>query len=62
MMVMGHLPEPETVSDKLRFLLFIFCPKSIAIAAAGFDKTWKPKSERISQRYTTEWGELVCVK
>jgi len=37
-------------------------PKGIAVAAAGFDKTWKPKSERISQRYTTDWKELVGVK
>ncbi len=29
-------------------------PKGIAVAATGFDKTWKPKSERISQRYTTD--------
>jgi DNA polymerase V len=37
-------------------------PKGISLAAAGFDKTWKPKAERISRRYTTDWGELVCVK
>jgi DNA polymerase V len=37
-------------------------PKGIGIAAAGFDKTWKPKAELISQRYTTDWGELVGVK
>jgi len=37
-------------------------PKGIAIASAGLDKTWKPKSERISQRYTTDWRELVNVK
>lgn len=37
-------------------------PKGIAIASAGFDKTWKPKMERISQRYTTDWRELVGVK
>lgn len=37
-------------------------PKAISLAATGFDRTWKAKSERISQRYTTDWRELVCVK
>lgn len=37
-------------------------PKAISIAATGFDKSWKPKAERISQRYTTDWCELVTVK
>ncbi|MGR9117405.1 MAG: DinB/UmuC family translesion DNA polymerase, partial [Gammaproteobacteria bacterium] len=37
-------------------------PKGITIAAAGFDKTWKPKAEQISKRYTTDWSELVRVK
>ena len=37
-------------------------PKSISIAATGFDKSWKPKADRISQRYTTDWRELVEVK
>jgi DNA polymerase V len=37
-------------------------PKAITLAATGFDKSWKPKSERISQRYTTDWRELVMVK
>ncbi|MGJ0486275.1 MAG: DUF4113 domain-containing protein [Methylomicrobium sp.] len=37
-------------------------PKSTRIAAAGFDQSWKPKAERISKRYTTDWGELVIVK
>ncbi|MGZ5031080.1 MAG: DinB/UmuC family translesion DNA polymerase, partial [Methylobacter sp.] len=37
-------------------------PKGIAIASAGLNKTWKPKMERISQRYTTDWRELVGVK
>jgi DNA polymerase V len=36
-------------------------PKGITLAVAGFDKGWKPKAERISRRYTTNWGELVCV-
>jgi DNA polymerase V len=35
-------------------------PKGISIAAAGFDKSWQPKAERISKRYTTDWRELVC--
>lgn len=37
-------------------------PKGISVAVTGFDKSWQPKTERISQRYTTEWGELVWVK
>lgn len=37
-------------------------PGGISVAATGFDKTWKPKMERISRRYTTDWRELVCVK
>jgi DNA polymerase V len=36
-------------------------PKGISIAAAGFDKSWQPKAERISKRYTTDWRELVSV-
>jgi len=37
-------------------------PKKLSIAATGTDKSWKPKTERISQRYTTDWKELVWVK
>ncbi len=37
-------------------------PKAITIAATGFDKSWQPKADRVSQRYTTDWKELVCVK
>jgi DNA polymerase V len=37
-------------------------PKSISVAATGFDKSWKPKAEGVSPRYTTDWRELVCVK
>jgi len=37
-------------------------PKAISLAATGFDKSWKPKADRISQRYTTDWRELVYVK
>ena len=36
-------------------------PKGISVAATGFDKTWKAKADRISQRYTTDWRELVRV-
>jgi DNA polymerase V len=36
-------------------------PKGIAVAAAGFDQTWKPRAERVSKRYTTDWRELVTV-
>ncbi|MDD5412777.1 MAG: DUF4113 domain-containing protein, partial [Methylobacter sp.] len=37
-------------------------PRAISIAATGFDKTWKAKAERVSQRYTTDWRELVMVR
>ena len=37
-------------------------PRAISVAATGFDKSWKAKADRISQRYTTDWRELVCVK
>ena len=37
-------------------------PKAISVAATGFDKTWKAKAERVSQRYTTDWLELVKVR
>lgn len=37
-------------------------PKAISVAATGFDKPWKAKAELISQRYTTNWRELVFVK
>lgn len=37
-------------------------PKAISIAATGFEKSWKSKAERISQRYTTDWRELLTVK
>lgn len=37
-------------------------PRAVSIAATGFDKSWKPMAERISQRYTTDWRELVWVK
>ncbi len=37
-------------------------PKAVSIAATGFNKNWKPKAERVSQCYTTDWRELVSVK
>ncbi|MGZ8908267.1 MAG: Y-family DNA polymerase [Methylobacter sp.] len=37
-------------------------PKAISLAAMGFDTTWKAKTEWVSQRYTTDWRELVKVK
>ena len=37
-------------------------PKAISVAASGFDKTWKSKSERVSPGYTTDWRELVEVR
>ena len=37
-------------------------PKKLSIAATGTDKSWKPKTERVSQRYTTDWKELDKIK
>jgi DNA polymerase V len=37
-------------------------PKAIAVAATGLETSWKPKADRVSQRYTTDWRELVRVK
>jgi DNA polymerase V len=37
-------------------------PKGIAVAAAGFDKAWQFKVERLSPRYTTDWRELLRVR
>jgi DNA polymerase V len=37
-------------------------PKKLSVAATGFDKSWKPKAERVSPRYTTDWRELALVK
>ena len=37
-------------------------PKKLSVAATGFDKSWKPKAERVSPRYTSDWRELVWVK
>ncbi|MDD2762317.1 MAG: DUF4113 domain-containing protein, partial [Methylomonas sp.] len=36
-------------------------PKGIAIASTRIDQSWKPKTERLSQRYSTDWRELVVV-
>jgi len=37
-------------------------PKAVSIASSGFDKSWKPKAEQLSPRYTTDWRELVTVR
>ena len=34
-------------------------PEGIAIASIRIDDSWRPKANRISQRYTTNWRELV---
>lgn len=36
-------------------------PKGIAIATTKIDQTWKPKAENLSQRYTTDWRDLITV-
>lgn len=39
-------------------------PKSISVAATGLggSESWKPTADNKSQRYTTDWDELVVVK
>jgi DNA polymerase V len=37
-------------------------PKGIAIAAEGFKQDWRPKAEKLSPAYTTNWRELVIIK
>lgn len=37
-------------------------PKSLRIAAAGFDNSWKAKSDRMTKRYTTNWDNLAEVR
>ena len=41
-------------------------PKAISVAATGLGgpgmETWKPTADNQSQRYTTDWDELVVVK
>ena len=36
-------------------------PRGMVIAASGLEQNWKAKVGRISQAYTTNWRELVCV-
>jgi DNA polymerase V len=36
-------------------------PKSLSMAASGFDKTWIAKAERKTKHYTTDWNELADV-
>ena len=35
---------------------------TLRFAAEGVDRSWKPKSERRSPRYTTSWDELLTVR
>ena len=57
-----HLPTENRPLMKIVDQINRRFPKGVLVAATGFDKTWKPKADRISQRYTTDWRELVCVK
>ncbi|NBB31644.1 Y-family DNA polymerase [Cellulophaga sp. BC115SP] len=34
----------------------------LRLAAQGFDRTWKLKNERLSQKYTTRFDELLIIK
>ena len=58
--------EDDTQSDNRQLMAAVDqinrrFPKAVSIAATGIDRSWKPKAERKSQRYTTDWGELVRV-
>ncbi len=33
----------------------------VRFAASGLEREWKLKAEFLSQRYTTQWGELLHV-
>jgi DNA polymerase V len=57
-----HLPTENRPLMKIVDQINRRFPKGVLVAATGFDKTWQPKADRISQRYTTDWRELVCVK
>jgi DNA polymerase V len=37
-------------------------PKGIILASEGFRQDWRPKAEKLSPRYTTNWRELVAIK
>jgi DNA polymerase V len=58
----GNLPTENRPLMKIVDRINRRFPKAISVAATGFDKTWKMKAERVSQRYTTDWRELVKVK
>jgi DNA polymerase V len=35
---------------------------TVRFAAEGVDRSWRPKAERRSPRYTTSWDELLTVR
>ena len=37
-------------------------PKGITVSTTGINKSWQTPVEYLSQRYTTDWNELVLVK
>ena len=58
--------EDDTQSDNRQLMATVDqinrrFPKAVSIAATGIDRSWKPKAERKSPRYTTDWRELVKV-
>jgi DNA polymerase V len=37
-------------------------PKAVTLAMTAIDHSWKPRADRMSQRYTTDWQQLVGVR
>lgn len=37
-------------------------PKAVTIASSGIGRSWQPRAEHLSRRYTTDWRELVTVR
>jgi DNA polymerase V len=37
-------------------------PKMLSIAATGFTQSWQPRTNYVSQHYTTDWDDLALIK
>ncbi|MCZ4142511.1 hypothetical protein BZG17_32480, partial [Escherichia coli] len=56
--------EQENVSSVVQDISLRFGAKSIGLGHAGLARSpeWSMKREHISQRYTTDWDELLVVR